>query len=146
MQFIQQGTISDITDIIDILAQSPKTLLYFYPKNDTPWCTREAQDFTTHTTAFKKLDIQIIWVSKDRADSHCSFISKYDLSPSYISDPDLILHKKYKAYGEKNNYGKMVTGVIRSTILFDNEWNILDSRHNIKATGHVERLLKRLSI
>ena len=144
MQLIQNWTTTNIEDISSILKESDKTLLYFYPKNDTPWCTREAQDFTKHANAFTDRGIQIIWVSKDTAQSHCSFITKYDLSPIYISDPDLILHKRYGAYGEKNNYGKIVTGVIRSTILLDKEGNIIDSRHNVKATWHVERLLKKL--
>jgi len=102
-------SLEEIQDISTLFAQTPYTILYFYPKNDTPGCTVEAKDFTTHIQAFADLGIQVVGVSKDKAESHCKFIAKYDLAPFYLSDPELILHKEYGAYGEKNNYGKIVT-------------------------------------
>lgn len=128
-----------------LLERSPFTLLYFYPKNDTPGCTLEANDFTSLHDQFTKKWIQVVGVSKDTPDSHCSFITKHWLKPLYISDPELILHKQFGARGEKNNYGKVVTWVIRSTILLDNQWNIRRNRHNVRATGHADKILKELS-
>jgi peroxiredoxin Q/BCP len=137
-------TISEIS-FDQLLQQSPKTLLYFYPKNDTPWCTVEAVDFSERIQAFTDTWVQVVWVSRDSATSHCGFIGKHDLKPYYLSDPDLILHKQFQAYGEKNNYGKIVTGVIRSTILLDQSWAIVQERHNVRAKWHAERILKEVS-
>lgn len=128
-----------------LIQQSPKTLLYFYPKNNTPGCTTQAIGFTQYIEEFTALWIQVIWVSKDSTDSHCGFIAKHWLKPYYLSDPDLILHKQFGAYWEKNNYGKIVTWVIRSTILLDKSWNIIQAWHNVRAKWHAERILKVVS-
>ncbi len=133
------------TTVKDILAQSEKTLLYFYPKNDTPGCTLENTDFTSLKSDFQSLWIQLIWVSKDTIESHQKFCGKYGLQNPLISDSDLELHHFFGAYGEKNNYGKIVQGVIRSTFLLDKEGNILQSWKNVKATGHAQKILKELS-
>lgn len=128
----------------DLLKQSSKTLLYFYPKDNTPGCTLEAIDFSQRIEEFAALWVQIVWVSKDSADSHCGFIANHGLKPFYLSDPEMILHKQFGAYGEKNNYGKIVTGVIRSTFLLDQQGEILQERKNVRATWHAERILKEL--
>lgn len=141
MQLIQSDWSVVSTTLPETLSRSSYTLLYFYPKNDTPGCTLEAQDFTKLQAEFAKKWIQIVWVSKDDSDSHCKFVAKYELSPSYISDPDLLLHKKYGAWWEKNNYGKIVTWVIRSTFLLDSDWQELHSWKNVKATWHAQRVL-----
>jgi len=132
------------TTLDEILQQEKWTLLYFYPKNDTPGCTLEAQDFTRLAQDFAKFNIQIVWVSKDTAESHCRFIEKYTLTPTYLADPDLELHTKFATWGEKNNYGKIVMWVIRSTFLLDTSWAILHDRRSIKATWHADRVLKRV--
>lgn len=128
-----------------LFERSPYTLLYFYPKDDTPWCTLEAQEFTALHDEFEKQHIQIVGVSKDSTKSHCSFISKYSLSPSYLSDPELDLHKQFGAWGEKNNYGKIVQWVIRSTVLLDKKGNILHTRSNVRATGHAKKVYTEVS-
>ncbi|NCQ81635.1 peroxiredoxin [bacterium] len=99
---------SDQKNFADIVSQSDKTLLYFYPKDDTPGCTLEATDFSGHADAFAKAGIQVIGVSRDGHESHCAFMQKHKLTIPLIVDEDLTLHKKFGAYGEKNNYGKMV--------------------------------------
>ena len=121
-----------------------KTLLYFYPKDNTPGCTLENKDFSCLLHEFKQLGIVLIWVSKDSIESHRKFITDHDLQIDLISDPDLELHRALEAYGEKNNYGKIVMGVIRSTFLLDKKGNILHQWKNIKATGHAQRILKEL--
>ena len=129
-----------------ILISSPYTLLYFYPKDDTPGCTLEAQDFTRLVPDFAKLGIQIIWVSRDSESSHAKFCNKYDLGIQLISDEDDSLHKQFGVIGEKKNYGKVYIGVIRSTFLLDSTWKIRHEWMNVKATGHAEKVLREVKI
>ncbi len=128
----------------DLLSFWDKTLLYFYPKDNTPGCTIENKDFSCLKNEFKKLWVAVIWVSKDSIDSHKKFIEKQNLEIDLISDPDLVLHKELWVYWEKNNYWKKVMWVIRSTFLVDKDWEVLKEWRNVKATGHAERLLKEV--
>ena len=128
----------------EIFKKSEKTLLYFYPKDNTPWCTMEAKDFTCLKKEFDSLWIKIVGVSRDSIDAHSHFITSESLDIDLISDPDLELHKELWVYGEKNNYGKIIMGVIRSTFLFDADGKIVKEWRNVKATGHVEKILKEL--
>ncbi|MDD2907635.1 MAG: peroxiredoxin [Candidatus Gracilibacteria bacterium] len=133
-----------IFDLKTLLSFGEKTLLYFYPADDTPGCTIENKDFSCLKDEFAKKGIVVIGISKDSIDSHKKFIKKQDLKVDLISDPDLVLHKELGVYGEKNNYGKKVMGVIRSSFLIDKNGEVLKEYRNIKATGHAERLLKEL--
>jgi peroxiredoxin Q/BCP len=128
----------------NLLASHTKTILYFYPKDNTPWCSVEAKDFTCMKQKFDDLWIHIIWVSKDSLASHDKFIKDMELDIDLISDPELILHKEFGAFGEKNNYWKIVMWVIRSTFLLDNNGEIIRSWKNVKAKGHVEKVLKEI--
>jgi len=128
----------------DILSSSEKALLYFYPKDNTPGCTVENKDFSCMISEYKNLWITLIWVSKDSVESHQKFISGQDLWVDLISDPDLVLHKELWAYGEKNNYGKIVTWVIRSSFLFDAQWNILQEWKNVRAKWHAVKVLREI--
>ncbi len=130
--------------LADILALSPKTILFFYPRDNTPGCTVENKDFSCMVEQYRELWIRLIWVSQDSLDSHEKFISDHDLQVDLISDPDFILHKELGAYGEKNNYGKIVTGVIRSTFLFDREGNILQQWKNVRAKWHAEKVFREI--
>lgn len=133
------------SNLSDILSKSEKTLLYFYPKDNTPGCTVENKDFSCLKSQFSDLGINLVWVSKDSINSHKKFVEKQDLNVDLISDPDLVLHKELWAFGEKNNYGKIVQWVIRSTFLITSDWTIEKEYRNIRAKGHAERLLKELS-
>lgn len=130
--------------LLELLAQAPQTILYFYPKDNTPGCSLEAREFSQHLQTFLDAGIQVIGVSRDSGASHCNFISKQGLTIPLVSDPDLDLHKQFGAWGEKKNYGKIFEGTIRSTFLLDQQGNILKAWRNVKATGHVARLLKEL--
>lgn len=132
-------------DLKTLLSFSDKTILYFYPKDNTPGCTTENKDFSSMKDEFNKLGITLIGVSKDSIESHKKFIEKQELTIDLISDPELTLHKELGAYGEKNNYGKIVQGVIRSTFLFNKQGEIIQEWKNIKATGHAARILKAVS-
>jgi thioredoxin-dependent peroxiredoxin len=128
----------------EICSFGERTLLYIYPRDNTPGCTIENKDFSCMVSEFQKLKVTLVGLSQDTVESHQEFISDHNLQIDLISDPELLLHKELGAYGEKNNYGKIATGVIRSTFLFDREGNILKEWKNVKATGHAEKILKEL--
>ena len=128
-----------------LLSRSKYTLLYFYPKDDTPGCTLEAQDFTRLKNEFAELGIQIIGISRDSEVSHAKFCNKYDLGITLISDESGELHEQYGVIGEKKNYGKVYIGVIRSTFLLDSSGKILKEWRNVKATGHAEKVLREVT-
>ena len=122
----KNGEVAELS-LKDIFSFGEKTLLFFYPRDNTPGCTVENKDFSCMLKEFQKLWIVLIWVSKDSIESHQKFIEKQDLQIDLISDPDLVLHKELWAFGEKNNYGKIVQWVIRSTFLFDKNGNLTSS-------------------
>ncbi len=128
----------------EIFSFSEKTLLYIYPRDNTPGCTIENKDFSCLVGDFKKLGITLVWLSQDDIESHKKFISDHSLQVDLLSDPELILHKELGAYDTKNLYGKLVTGVIRSTFLFDRAGNLLKSWKNVKATWHAAKILKEV--
>ena len=130
--------------LTSLISTSRYTLLYFYPKDDTPGCTLEAQDFTRLVPDFSNLGIQIIGVSKDSEVSHEKFCNKHDLTIQLISDESWELHEQYDVIGEKKNYGKVYVGVIRSTFLLNSEWKIIHEWRNVKATGHAEKVLREV--
>lgn len=129
-----------------ILQRNHRTIIYFYPKDDTPWCTTEARDFSDAYILFVQHHISVYGVSKDSDSSHCNFITKYGLSIPLISDPDLILHKKFGAWWEKNIHGRAVKWTIRSTVLLDQDGNIMKQRPHVKADGHVARIIEELEL
>ena len=131
-------------NLTSLLSESPKTLLYFYPKDNTPGCTLEAQDFTRLKKEFEVLGIQIVGVSKDSETSHAHFRDSCNLGITLISDEDGSLHEQFGVIGEKKNYGKIYVGVIRSTFLLDSSGNILQEWRNVKATGHAEKVLREI--
>ncbi len=120
------------------------TVLYFYPKDNTPGCTTEACDFARLHTEFTKLNAQVIGISPDSTASHRTFIADQSLPFHLLSDPEKSVLKKYGAWGEKKNYGKVYEGVIRSTFLIDPEGTIKAKWINIKAQGHAEKVWHQL--
>lgn len=126
------------------ILKSDKTIVYFYPKDNTPGCSLEAKDFNCLMWEFKKIGIDIIWVSKDSIESHKKFITNLALEIPFISDSDLSLHKELGVYGEKNNYWKIVMWVIRSTFLVAKNGEILREWRNVKATGHATKVLREI--
>ena len=121
-----------------------KNIIFFYPKDNTPWCTTENVDFSKYKDEFEKLGYNIIWVSKDSAKSHKNFIEKHKLQHILISDPDLILHKELGVWWEKKVCWKTCMWVIRSTFIVDKNWNVIEEFKNVKAKWHVEKLLEKL--
>ena len=127
------------------LAPAGKTLvLFFYPKDSTPGCTREAQGFTASKKAIEKAGGVVIGVSRDSVKSHCSFRDKYALAMPLLSDPERKLHEAFGAWGEKVMYGKKVLGAIRSTFLIK-DGKIAKVWPSVKVDGHIEAVLAALS-
>ena len=117
-------------------------VLYFYPKDDTPGCTKEACGFRDFNQELKKLGVAVLGVSADGGDSHQKFIGKYKLNFPLLSDPDRKLMTAYGAYGEKMMYGKKTVGVIRSTVLIGKDGKVKKHWARVaSAEKHPEQVL-----
>jgi peroxiredoxin Q/BCP len=111
-------------------------VLYFYPQDDTPGCTREACAFRDNLPKFKGMDAVILGVSKDSLESHGKFIDKYSLNFTLLSDEELKAHKLYDTWREKNNYGRTYWGTERSTFVIDGKGRIKKIFRKVKVDGH----------
>ena len=120
-------------------------VLYFYPKDDTPGCTREACAFRDAKARLKKAGAVVLGVSPDSAASHAKFRDKYALNFPLLADADKAVAKKYGAFGEKVMYGRKVVGMIRSTFVIDPEGVVRKVFPRVKVDGHDERVLEALS-
>ena len=123
-----------------------KVIVYFYPAASTPGCTTQACDFRDNMASLKAEGYVVLGVSKDELPALEKFAEEESLGFPLLSDSDLVVHNAYGAYGEKTLYGKTVTGVLRSTFVVDEDGKLLYALYNVKATGHVESLRKRLGI
>jgi peroxiredoxin Q/BCP len=121
-------------------------VLYFYPEAMTPGCTTEACDFRDSLNSLRSAGYQVVGVSKDEPEKNAEFARQESLNFPLLSDPDLAVHQAYGAWGEKSLYGKTVTGTIRSTFVIDGDGRVAMPLYNVKATGHVASLRKRLGI
>jgi len=120
-------------------------ILYFYPRDNTPGCTLEAQEFQQALPAFKKKNAVVLGVSRDTIASHCKFRDKYDLRFPLLSDPDHNVLEVYGAWGEKVLYGKKSLGIIRTTVLIDDSGKVKRVFPKVKVKGHVEAVLEALA-
>ncbi len=121
-----------------------KVVLYFYPKDDTPGCTREACSFTENANALRKAGAIVLGVSGDSVASHEKFKKKYKLNFPLLSDPDRETIQKYGVWKEKNMYGKKMMGVERTTFIIDEEGKIAHVFPKVKVDGHTEKVLEKL--
>jgi len=119
-----------------------KVVVYFYPRDDTPGCTKEACQFNDALSQFEGLGIPVIGISPDKAASHVRFRDKYGLQFPLLSDPDHTVMEKYGAWGEKTMYGKPTTGVIRSTFLINEKGKVARAWYGVKADGHAAKVLE----
>jgi thioredoxin-dependent peroxiredoxin len=123
-----------------------KVIVYFYPAASTPGCTTEACDFRDNINSLKSSGYQVLGVSKDDLPPLKKFQKEQGLNFPLLSDPDLTVHNAYGAYGEKSLYGKTVLGTLRSTFVLDESGQIEQALYNVKATGHVASLRKKLGL
>ena len=119
-----------------------KVVLYFYPKDDTPGCTKEAIGFTESVDAFAALDTVILGVSKDSVKKHDKFIAKHDLKIALLSDEEGDVCERYGTWVEKSMYGKTYMGIERATFLIDAEGKIAQIWNKVKVPGHVDAVLE----
>jgi peroxiredoxin Q/BCP len=117
-------------------------VLYFYPKDDTPGCTKEACAFRDRKKELAELGVKVLGVSPDDVASHKRFIKKYGLNFPLLADPDLQVSEKFGAWGEKTVYGKKSVGMRRSTFLIDSSGVIRKVWPNVKPDGHDEQVLE----
>lgn len=119
-------------------------VLYFYPRDNTSGCTREALDFTSLLTHFKNNGAVIIGVSPDSIESHRKFVLKYGLEIELLSDVNKEVIRMYGAWGKKKRYGREYEGVIRSTFLIDGNGVVRHVWRNVRVNGHAQKVLEKL--
>ena len=119
--------------------KSKYTVLYFYPKDDTPGCTLETKDFNSLYNKFIKLNCEIYGISKDTIESHLKFKKKYKVKFELLSDENKIAIKEFKVWGKKKFMGKEFMGLIRSTFLLKKN-NIIKEWRNVRVKGHTEEV------
>ena len=131
------GTSNRLVELNKI--KSKYTILYFYPKDDTPGCTLETKDFNSFYNKFIKLNCEIYGISKDTIESHLKFKKKYKVKFELLSDENKIAIKDFKVWGKKKFMGKEFMGLIRSTFLLKKN-NIIKEWRNVRVKGHAEEI------
>ena len=133
-----QVTLSDL--------RGKKVIVYFYPAAMTPGCTKQACDFTDSLDSLRARGFEVLGISPDKPEKLAKFRERDGLTITLLSDPDKKVMQEYAAFGEKMMYGKPVTGVIRSTIVVDEDGKVELAQYNVKATGHVAKLRRDLGL
>lgn len=116
-------------------------ILYFYPKDNTSGCSVQAQDFSQHLPQLQQLGYQVIGVSRDSVKSHEKFIANQQINFALVSDTEEQLCQYFGIIAEKKLYGKVSLGVVRSTLIFDNAGKLVYEMRNVRAKGHMDKLL-----
>jgi len=123
-----------------------KVIVYFYPAAMTPGCTKQACDFSDSLDSLQAAGYEVLGVSPDKPEKLAKFREKEGLTITLLSDPDKQVMAQYAAFGEKKLYGKTVEGVIRSTVVVDEDGKVFLAQYNVKATGHVAKLRRDLEL
>jgi peroxiredoxin Q/BCP len=123
-----------------------KVIVYFYPAAMTPGCTKQACDFSDNLESLRKDGYEVVGISPDKPEKLAKFRERDALTLTLLSDPDKDVLRAWGAYGEKKLYGKTVEGVIRSTVVLDEEGTVSHAWYNVKATGHVAKLRRDLGL
>jgi thioredoxin-dependent peroxiredoxin len=123
-----------------------KVVVYFYPADDTPGCTKEACQFNDNLRGFNRAEVAVVGISPDGAEKHQRFATKYKLKFPLLSDPSHAVMEKFGAYGEKTLYGKKTVGVIRSTFLIDEKGKVARAWYSVKADGHADKVLEAATV
>lgn len=113
-------------------------IVWFYPKDDTSGCTREAQDFSARAPDFAAAGVSLLGISRDDVNSHAKFAAKYDLAPALASDLDGSVTEAFGVWVEKNMYGRTYMGIERATFLFDREARVARVWRKVRVPGHVQ--------
>lgn len=137
----QDGTVHSLEEM-----RGEKVIVFFYPAAMTPGCTTQACDFQESTEQLKAAGYRVLGISRDDAQKQQRFAERDGLEYPLLSDPNTDVHRAYGAFGTKNNYGRIIEGVIRSTFVINAEGRIEHALYNVKATGHVARVKKMLGV
>ena len=135
----QNGNMHSLSDY-----RGKKVILYFYPKDNTPGCTKQACGFAERYPQFIEKGAVVLGISKDSVASHKKFEEKYGLPFTILSDPELVAIQAYDVWQEKKNYGKTYMGVVRTTYLIDEEGKIAKAFDKVKAADNPEQMLGEL--
>lgn len=135
----QKGEMISLSDYL-----GKKVILYFYPRDNTPGCTRQACAFAQHYDAFRTQDVVVIGISKDSVASHLKFAEKYELPFVLLADPELMAIQAYDVWQEKKQYGKVSMGVVRTTYLIDEQGMIEKVMPRVKPDTNAEEILAYL--
>jgi peroxiredoxin Q/BCP len=136
----QEGTTLHLSDF----KGKHNVVLYFYPKDDTPGCTIEANQFTALADNFAKLDTVVIGVSKDSCDSHRAFIEKYGLNLQLLADTSGEVCDSFGVWQAKEKNGEKKMGIVRSTFIIDKQGNLVDMEYGVNADGHAQAILDKI--
>ncbi|MEO7410908.1 MAG: peroxiredoxin [Sphingomicrobium sp.] len=126
---------------LDLAAPGGKLVLYFYPKDDTSGCTREAQDFTELADQFKAAGAKVVGISRDEMKKHDKFIAKYELAVPLIADTDGTISDAFGTWVEKSMYGRKYMGMERATFLIDADGRVVRAWRKVKVPGHAADVL-----
>ena len=140
--FILSSTSKDKYSLKDSIGKF--VVIYFYPKDDTPGCTIETNDFNKLIPKFEKLNCEVYGISKDSIKSHDKFKNKYKIKFDLLSDQEIKVLKKYKAWGKKKFMGREFMGTVRSTYLIDKKGKVLKAWTNVRVKEHAKEVLKTL--
>jgi peroxiredoxin len=141
--FSSKNQNNDIVNLADFKGKK-NVVLYFYPKDDTPGCTIEANDFTRLAGEFAKLDTVVIGVSKDSCASHTDFINKFDLKVDLLADTEGELCESYGVWREREKNGVKSMAVLRSTFIIDKQGALADVAYGVNHEGHAEEVLEKI--
>jgi peroxiredoxin Q/BCP len=133
------------TEFSSEMLKGQKAILYFYPAAGSPGCSKEAADFQDRIAEFTNAGYQVIGISPDEPAKLKDFEDAQQLTFPLLSDPDFAAHKAFGAFGTRSLYGRTYEGVLRSTTIVDENYKVVESFYNVKATGHVDLLLKTIS-
>ncbi|WP_265564319.1 peroxiredoxin [Sphingomicrobium arenosum] len=128
-------------EMIDLAQPQGKLVVFFYPKDNTPGCTKEAIGFSESLDDFAAAGTRVIGVSRDPMASHDRFTRKHDLTVPLVADEDGAVSDAFGTWGEKKNYGRTYMGMIRSTFLIGADGTILEAWKNVRVAGHVDKVL-----
>lgn len=141
--FSSKNQHDETVNLIDFKGNK-NVVLYFYPKDDTPGCTIEANDFTRLADEFAKLDTVVIGVSKDSCSSHTDFIKKYDLKVDLLADTEGELCVAYDVWREREKNGVKSMAVLRSTFIIDKQGNLAEVIYGVNHEGHAQEVLEKI--
>ena len=139
-QFTLKNDRGEDVSLADYAGQ--RVIVYFYPRANTPGCTTEACDFTEKFSEFEGASVAVLGISPDPVEKLAKFRADHSLAVELLSDESKETLRAWGAFGEKNNYGKIVEGVIRSTFLVGADGTIEQAQYNVRAAGHVDRILR----